>query len=209
MFFYPIPTLQLIVSWLSPVWSQEHPWDSSLCGLLHPLGFTGRNKKRKTNYCNRRAHPPQLLRSPPVIKAPFGNPKFLVQSWRADHPKLSRLSEFLSERFSQRWIPKLQFWYPPLRFGSQHRIPKPPMFCLQLSRMCDPPPIRSLFCMVSTVFSASKSCPSSLCGRCLNLRRSHDHGIRGTVNGGRVSWKLLLPYKHSKRRRWFRSGQEL
>ena len=25
---------------------------------------------------------------------------------------------------SQRWIPKPQFWYPPLRFGSQHRIPE-------------------------------------------------------------------------------------
>ena len=34
-------------------------------------------------------------------------------------------SEFLSERSSQWWIPKPQFWYPPLRFGSQLRIPKP------------------------------------------------------------------------------------
>ena len=34
-------------------------------------------------------------------------------------------SKFLSERSSQRWIPKPQFWYPPLRLGSQHRIPKP------------------------------------------------------------------------------------
>ena len=36
-------------------------------------------------------------------------------------------SEFFPERFwkiSQGWIPKPQFWYPPLRFGSQHRIPK-------------------------------------------------------------------------------------
>ena len=35
--------------------------------------------------------------------------------------------EFFPERFwkiSQGWIPKPQFWYPPLRFGSQHRIPK-------------------------------------------------------------------------------------
>ena len=38
-----------------------------------------------------------------------------------------KLFDFLSERFSRRWIPKSQsqFWYPPLRFGSQHRIPKP------------------------------------------------------------------------------------
>ena len=28
-----------------------------------------------------------------------------------------KISEFLPKRFSQRWIPKLQFWYPPLRFG--------------------------------------------------------------------------------------------
>ena len=27
-------------------------------------------------------------------------------------------------KISQGWIPKPQFWYPPLRFGSQHRIPK-------------------------------------------------------------------------------------
>ena len=36
-------------------------------------------------------------------------------------------SECFPERFwkiSQRWIPKPQFWYPPLRLGSQHRIPK-------------------------------------------------------------------------------------
>ena len=31
----------------------------------------------------------------------------------------------LPERFSQRWIPKLQFWYPPLRFRSQVQIPEP------------------------------------------------------------------------------------
>ena len=36
-------------------------------------------------------------------------------------------STFLPERFwkfSQGWIPKPQFWYPPLGLGSQHRIPK-------------------------------------------------------------------------------------
>ena len=27
-------------------------------------------------------------------------------------------------KISQGWIPKPQFWYPPLRFGPQHRIPK-------------------------------------------------------------------------------------
>ena len=35
------------------------------------------------------------------------------------------ISEFLSERFSQWWIPKPQSWYPLLRLGSQHWIPKP------------------------------------------------------------------------------------
>ena len=30
--------------------------------------------------------------------------------------------------FSQQWIPKPQFWYPPLRFASQLRIPKPLFF---------------------------------------------------------------------------------
>ena len=39
-----------------------------------------------------------------------------------------KISEFRSERFSQRWIPKPQFWYPPLRFGSQQRIPEPLFF---------------------------------------------------------------------------------
>ena len=29
---------------------------------------------------------------------------------------------------SHRWIPKPQFWYPPLRFGSQQWIPKTPIF---------------------------------------------------------------------------------
>ena len=33
------------------------------------------HKKRKTNYCNRCAHPPQLLRFPPSQKPPFGNPQ--------------------------------------------------------------------------------------------------------------------------------------
>ena len=40
-------------------------------------------------------------------------------------------SEFFPERFwkiSQGWIPKPQFWYPLLRFGSQHRIPKRQFF---------------------------------------------------------------------------------
>ena len=31
---------------------------------------------------------------------------------------------------SQGWIPKPQFWYPPLRFGSQHRVPKHLFFLL-------------------------------------------------------------------------------
>ena len=39
-----------------------------------------------------------------------------------------KFSRFLSERFSSLWIPKPQFWCPPLRFGSQHRIPKPMFF---------------------------------------------------------------------------------
>ena len=33
-----------------------------------------------------------------------------------------QIAEFLSERFSQQSLLKLQFWYPPQRFGSQHRI---------------------------------------------------------------------------------------
>ena len=53
---------------------------------------------------------------------------FFIQSWRWDPPKLSRKSPSFSqnniENFSQRWIPKPQFWYPLLRFGSQHRIRK-------------------------------------------------------------------------------------
>ena len=39
------------------------------------------------------------------------------------HPQtFEKLSEFLSEQCSQRWISNPQFWYPPLRSGSQHRI---------------------------------------------------------------------------------------
>ena len=45
------------------------------------------------------------------------NDRVFMQSWRWDHP--------FSERFSERQILKPQFWYPPLRFGCQHRIPKP------------------------------------------------------------------------------------
>ena len=36
-----------------------------------------------------------------------------------------KISEYLSERSSQQWKAKPQFWYPPPRFGSQHLIPKP------------------------------------------------------------------------------------
>ena len=43
-------------------------------------------------------------------------------------PTFEKLSEFLSERFSQRWIPKPQFLYPLLRLGSQLRIPRPLFF---------------------------------------------------------------------------------
>ena len=38
--------------------------------------------------------------------------------------KCSSFSQNDCEQFTQRWIPKPQFWYPPLMFGSQHRIPK-------------------------------------------------------------------------------------
>ena len=38
-----------------------------------------------------------------------------MQSWRSGHPKLSRPSE----RFSQRWIPKLQLWHPPQNLRPQ------------------------------------------------------------------------------------------
>ena len=56
------------------------------------------------------------------------NGRVFIQSWRWDPPKLSRKIPSFSQKYfakiSQRWIPKPQFWYPPLRFGSQHRIPK-------------------------------------------------------------------------------------
>ena len=36
-----------------------------------------------------------------------------------------KVSKFFSERFSQLWISKPQFWYPSLGLGSHHRIRKP------------------------------------------------------------------------------------
>ena len=60
----------------------------------------------------------------PWISGPLRVPEYRAGAETA--PNFREPSEFLSERFSQRWIPKLQFWYPPLRFGSQHRTPKPP-----------------------------------------------------------------------------------
>ena len=39
-----------------------------------------------------------------------------------------KFSKSLSEIFSQLWIPKPQFWYPPLRFGPQSQVPKPLIF---------------------------------------------------------------------------------
>ena len=38
-------------------------------------------------------------------------------------------------KFSRWWIPKLQFWYPPLRFGSQHPDAQTPI-CLGFSWVC-------------------------------------------------------------------------
>ena len=48
---------------------------------------------------------------------------FLYRAGAEIPPNFRDNSEFLPERFwniSQRWIPKPQFWYPPLRFRSQH-----------------------------------------------------------------------------------------
>ena len=44
--------------------------------------------------------------------------------WALRDPQtFEKMFEFLE---SQGWIPKPQFWYPPLRFGSRQRIHKPP-----------------------------------------------------------------------------------
>ena len=52
-------------------------------------------------------------------------------SWRSGHPKTTR--KFLS--FSPNNL--LQFWYPPLRFGSQPWIPKPLFFLVFLLYTAD------------------------------------------------------------------------
>ena len=56
---------------------------------------------------------------------PFAGPEYRDGAETPPPPNFEKVSEFFSERFSQRWMPKPQFWYPPLRFGSQHLIPKP------------------------------------------------------------------------------------
>ena len=54
------------------------------------------------------------------------NGQAFQQSWHSDHPKgLREFPGFSQDHFSQRWIPKSQFWYPLLRLGSRLWIPKP------------------------------------------------------------------------------------
>ena len=57
---------------------------------------------------------------------------FLYRAGAEVTQTLEKVSKFLSD-FSQQWMPKPQFWYPPLSFGSQHRIRNPrflPVFFL-------------------------------------------------------------------------------
>ena len=66
----------------------------------------------------------------------------------------------------QGWIPKPQFWYPPLRFGSQHRIPKRLFF---------------LVFWVSTAdfgFSAGRRKFSDFFLRCLSRKSGSQHQLR-------------------------------
>ena len=68
--------------------------------------------------------------------------------------------------FSKRWIPKPQFWYPPLRFGSQPRIPKHLFF---------------LVFWVSTAdfgFSAGRRKFSDVFLRCLSRKSGSQHQLR-------------------------------
>ena len=81
--------------------------DSSFL-LLSPLPTEAANKnrsRRSVHQHNRRFCCTEL-----VLKRPQTFEKF---------------SEFLSERLPPWWIPKPQFWYPPLWFGSQLQIPEP------------------------------------------------------------------------------------
>ena len=69
-------------------------------------------------------------------------------------------------KISQQWIPKPQFWYPPLRFGSQHRIPKHLFF---------------LVFRVSTAdfgFSAGRRKFSGIFLRCLSRKSGSEHKVR-------------------------------
>ena len=62
---------------------------------------------------------------------------FLHRAGAQTTQTFQKISEFLPERFSRRWIPKPQFWYPPPRFGFQHRIPEPLFFFVFLVHTAD------------------------------------------------------------------------
>ena len=97
--------------------------------------------------------------------------KHVCAKARLRNPDLTfeKNSEFFPERFwkfSQGWIPKPQFWYPPLRFGSQHRIPKHLFF---------------LIFWVSTAdfgFSAGRWKVSDIFLRCVSRKSGSQHQLR-------------------------------
>ena len=64
---------------------------------------------------------------------------FLCRASAETIPNFQKISEFLPELVSQRsrWIPKPQFWHPPLRLGFQDQIPQPLFFLVFLAYTAD------------------------------------------------------------------------
>ena len=90
-------------------------------------GFGGSRRSAASQIFTFRTPPP------PPLKKGLGGWLVCVHSRLRSQSRreiliFSNLWALRVRRASRRWIPKLQFWHPPLRFGSQFRIPKPLFF---------------------------------------------------------------------------------
>ena len=93
-------------------------------------------------------------------------------------------AEFLSERFSQQsLLIKPQFWYPPQRFGSQNRIPRPPFVWV--------------FRVYTTAFASSarrRSFPEAPLTRMWVSQDEFDHdkGQKSAIPRHRLHWNVVF-----------------
>ena len=146
---------------------------TSECTPVPVFGTGGTSECTLLPVFRAREHPPK----PPFWKQPFCEPPTLKLSRKIPSFSQNNVEHFLSGGYG---IPKPQFWYPPLRFGSQLRMRKHLFF---------------LVFWVYTVdfsFSVSRQKCVVVFLRCLSRKLRSQHQLpvktlpskKGVVNGG-------------------------